>query len=373
MFLGDFGTGKTTLAMRMLSHVYLTSVRAGQRARVAADSTKRSGNGAELDPFAEAHGTKAVDLLSAFSDGIQMLDPKLPLTATDHARNIEELLSDDGSLLNDDQKHMLRIGLHTELKKKENAHITQLNDFFATVNSDTYLNSVKELKLLSPGVVPRLSQEDIVNVGNSLYIRLSNFLMSESGRVLGGRQSLADAMSSHVVSFDYTRLDPEAIAQVQSFIARVRTSTIRHGDDRYFVDAELFDESYELWDSMSFALALRGRTKKLRGTGALLMFISQHISDYYAIPGPQGEIARNMLRDVGGWIIGQHDVEDLELIQKQVGISRTVASNIPMLGEGQFLAKFGAQPPFVFNYPLTLLYKQISDTDIATKRNLQRG
>lgn len=372
MILGDIGSGKTTLGMRLLLHVLMTSVRAGKRARIAADTTKRSGGMAEWTQFVEEIDEKTIDLSADFRDGINILDPELPLKEQDHLRNLSELMQDDAVALDVKEEHVLRVGLHRILAGG-NPHITKLNELFATLTVDDYTCAVHELQALSGGVSPRVSQEDLNAICQTLYFRLSNLINGKTGQVLGGRGSLAEAMSRMAVSFDYTLLDPDAIAPVQSFVWRVKTAAIRYGDNRFFCDAELHDENYESWDSMSYALSMRSRTKKLRGTGSLLIMVSQHISDYFAISGPQGKLAQNMLRDVGMWMIAQHDVEDLPLIREHCGLSAEVAMAIPYLRPGQFVAKIGSQAPFIFDYKLTDLYRRISDTDIATKRNLLRG
>lgn len=371
MFLGDFGSGKTTLGMRMLTHAFMMNVRGGLRARIAADSTKRSGNVPEWKPFVEEFGEKIVDLAADFKDGINILDKNLPLRPQDHLRNLSELMQDDGTILTPAEEHLLRIGLHNEFKK-ETPHVRSLNSFFSTVDHDLITSIARELELVESGVTLRLSEPDIINISNGLYFRLSNLMNGKTGEVLGGHGSLAEVMTQKIVSFDYTQLDPDAIPPVQSFVWRVKTAGIRYGDNSFFCDAELYDESYESWDSMSFALGMRSRTKKLRGTGSLLIFISQHISDYLAISGPQGLIAQNMLRDVGAWMIAQHDVEDLPQIIEYCGISPQVARVIPQLQPGQFLAKIGSQPPFIFDYELTDMYRTMSDTDAATRKNLER-
>ena len=371
MFLGDFGSGKTTLGMRMLTHAFMMNVRGGLRARIAADSTKRSGNVPEWMPFVEEFGERTVDLAADFKEGINILDKKLPLRPQDHMRNLSELMQDDGTALSPAAEHILRVGLHHEFKK-EDPHVKSLNSFFSTVDLNLISSIVQELALLNEGVIPRLSQEDINNISRELYFRLANLMNGKTGEVLGGYGSLAEAMTQRVVSFDYTQLDPDAVAPVQSFIWRVKTAGIRYGDNDYFCDAELYDESYESWDSMAFALGMRGRTKKLRGTGSLLIFISQHISDYLAISGPQGLIAQNMLRDVGAWAIAQHEPVHLPYIIEYCGVSPHIAQVIPRLKPGEFLMKIGSQQPFVFNYELTEMYRRMSDTDAATRRNLER-
>lgn len=370
MLLGDFGSGKTTLGMRMMLHVYRAAVRGGLRSRIAADTNKLSGNVAEWTHFVEELGEKTIDLSADFREGIDILDPGLPLKPQDHLRNLSELMQDDGGVLDAKMRHVLRVGLDGVLARNER-HITDLNGWFVTVDTDGFNSLVSQMGTLPGEVRPRISQEELRLITNELYFRLSNLINGEAGQVLGGRGSLADVMSRNVVSFDYTRLDMDAIAPVQSFIWRVRTAGVRYGDNRFFVDAELHDENYESWDSMSYALAMRGRTKKLRGTGSLLVFVSQHITDYLAISGPQGEIARNMLRDVGMYMIAQHDVEDLPDICEHTGLSAEVAKVIPMLRVGEFLVKIGNLSPFVVGYELTTLLKKISDTDIATRMNLE--
>lgn len=371
MILGDIGSGKTTLGMRMLTQVMMTSVRMGSRARVAADTTKRSGGVAEWTQFVEEFDEKTIDLSADFRDGINILDPELPLKPQDHLRNLIELMQDDGDELHVEEEHVLRVGLQ-EVLSRQDRHIIQLNDLFATLTVDDYTELVHKLNALSGGVMPRISQEDLNAICRTLYFRMSNLINGKTGEVLGGRGSLAEAMSRKIVSFDYTMLDHDAIAPVQSFIWRVKTAAIRYGDSNFFCDAELHDENYESWDSMSYALSMRSRTKKLRGTGALLVMVSQHVSDYLAISGPQGKLAQNMLRDVGAWFISQHDVEDLPHIQEYCGVSKEVAKSIPYLRPGQFLAKIGALQPYIFDYQLTDLYNRVSDTDIATKQNLMR-
>jgi len=368
---GDVGVGKTTLAQRFASLAWMMRYRGGKRARMAVDITKAG----DYADWVKALGGTVVDLNAAYRDGINILDPELPLTTQDHLKNLALFMRDDGGKkLRPDQKSMLASALVAVVEEKQldEPHIIKLNDWLNTVTYDEYARLLHNMNILSVEIMPRISDDAVQGIARSLSFRIANIINGEYGKILGGHGSLARRIKELIVCFDYTKLDPEAAPIVQAFMWQVKAAGLRSSNDDFFTDIEIYDENYEYWENYALAKTLRSNIKKLRSTGKLLFVVSQHYSDYLAIGGKQGKLAENMLHDIGSHIAGRHDdVVNAKLIRKYGGFTHAESASVPYLDNGSFLAKIGNQPAFPFDSPHLEFMRKASDTDRASRKNLE--
>lgn len=368
---GDVGCGKSTFAERVAMLSWMMNYRSGQRARVSADITKEGDHG----DWIRMLGGEVHDLNARFKDGINILDPKLPLDVTDRMRIISMFARDLGNvqLTPEDQTYLLA-GLTSvvDLKERGEPHISKLNDWANTVTYDEYTQLMHALNMLSEDVLPRVSPEQIQEATRRLSFVISNIIRGPHGRMLGGYGSLADILMQLIVSFDFTHLSPEAQPLLQAFLWQVKSAAAVTGDSRFITDIEIVDENMEHWYSWALAKSLQSRIKKLRSTGQLLILVSQHYSDYLSIGGDQGMLARNMLTDIGMHVAGRHeDAANIALLSEHGRFTPSEAETAMHLDPGSFVAKFGGQKAFTIDSPHIGFMPEVADTDRASRRNLE--
>lgn len=370
MITGDVGTGKSTFAERIGTLSWMMNVRGGERVRMEANITKAGDHG----DWVRMLGGTVIDLKGRFKDGINIFDPKLPLETEDRAETLTMFARDtSGAELSAGQQNLLTAGLTAVIAEEQfgEPHITKLNDWLNTVTYDEYARLQHVLGTISDDVMPRISQARIDELSGGLSDIVSNIISGSHGKILGGHGSLADMLTPDIVSFDFTHLTPEAQPLVQTFLWQVKGAAVRRGDKRYITDVEIIDENMEYWYSYSMAKTLQSRVKKLRSTGQLLIFVTQHYSDYLSIPGEQGKLATNMLTDIGSHFVGHHEDEDnIGLIMKYAKLQRTEANGAHLLGPGHFWCKIGQLPAYILQSPHIGFMPDVADTDRASRLNL---
>lgn len=373
MIIGQIGAGKTTIAIEIAKGISMLSVRGGKRARLSIPITKRSDEAPEYASFVNFLGSEPVDLADRFADGINIWDKKLPLSFSDHLKNMRIMLESDSTKLSSSSKNVLRLSMH-EAFQAETPHVRGLNDILTTIDEEKYAALTSSLNLhrnKSGGWIPK---HELDAARYDLSARLNYLMSGEIGDILNGDGSLSDVMTQNVVSFDYTGLEPEVVPFLKGFVWRIKSAAVRNNDNDYFCDVELHDENYEDWESMVYASGTYSHVKKMRGKGSAMILVSQLISDYLSIDGPQGKLAKNMLSHVGVWVIGQHDEDHIPLIVEKTGIKAEYASSvIPVLPPGSFVVKIGSQEPSVWHYERTQTMVNMSNTDEATERNLRKA
>lgn len=365
MTLGEIGVGKTTLAKVMAARFAGFSAGRGRRFRISLDDTKGNDGVPEYQLLTEFLGEEEAELARY---KINPLDQAMGMHRSEQLSMLREMCEHNNTSLSTIDVHILKTALfHMLDRSPEHASLELLQEVLLNETFDQI--SPAELQAFG-GQQAQLRLRDAIM---EVYLRIDNILNGELGDVFGGTHSIADILSRRIVALDYTGLEEDALALIQSLIWRWKTSALRRNDARFMVDMEIHDENYAMWSHLVYARSMYNHIKRIRQQGGFLLMNSHRLNDYYTV-GDAGSkergYATNMVKDVSIWFLGRQSEDSIPEIRDRLGISRALGQTLMTLREGQFCCIIGKEEPVLFRLNLTETERLICESDDANRTQL---
>jgi hypothetical protein len=214
-------------------------------------------------------------------------------------------------------------------------------------------------------------QAAVQNAGDLGWITAGGF-----GEIFGGKGSLRDALSQPMVNVDWTGVNDEARALLESMLWKWQTTALNRNDLSLIPHLVLGDEEAEALASEMHAAFQAAYTAKARAYHTVDIRATQYLSQILEA-GAEGSVirgyARAIVQGVGCWFIGRQVPRD-EILHDltQLGLSDFDAYQTTQLGIGQFAILVPGKRVIFLQYILTPTELELVRTDAATRRATDR-
>lgn len=189
--------------------------------------------------------------------------------------------------------------------------------------------------------------EEIISTGARLGMSFMRLLKGDFGNRFGGTISLAERMQQDFVLMDYSGMNNQTVALMQSLFWRIKMSAMKRMDRRYMFHLEGHDENYKFWNYLPYAEAMSEYLKQIRAYETLVIMNTHRLRDYYSVgteKSRERQLATNMFGDVGFWFIGKLNTRDAQDIQALLNLEQNEAERFLTLTTGQWGVKLGDDP-----------------------------
>ncbi|MCA9325819.1 hypothetical protein KDA23_07240 [Candidatus Saccharibacteria bacterium] len=361
------GHGKTTLNIAISTR--LGQRRAGKNSerkiRITIDDHRRDDGTPEYEALTKWYDAEQINLAEF---GLNILDPEMLMTLSQQLGLLKSVLGYVFGIprFSPIMSEALRYGLKKVLENyPKTADLRVMALGLRTLNSkevarfrtESYMeaqqrhtdnpNFQAEVQRLKSGAGRFNEAGKLYRAAGKLASMIEDLLDGEYGEILGSSGSLAKRMSERVTSFDYSGLNDEQIALLQTVLWHWKTAAIINKDRRFEYDIEVHDENYMMWAFEVYANSMHRYLKQIRSRQTVVIMSTHRPSDYETVgstDSQQYKQAMNMLHDIAGWFIGRLDRDAAEDIGRRLRLTADEIERIQHLEVGHWAYKIGDNP-----------------------------
>jgi hypothetical protein len=393
--VGKINSRKTTL-LKAIAYLRSQISSGGRLPRTSIENTSRRNNVAEFEIFARELRSRPV----SFTKPTNPLAHTYGFTIEEHIVTIDEMFaySNNGKMpegINDFANRIALFKMFNEMAEFASVPLfrwilqhMQISDVvrYETLARESFIEQIHqqfEGQALPDSLVELLARESntdpesVVRSARTNYFAVDKILKGKYGTIFSGTDSLALELQQRVVSKDYTALTDDAVALMQSFMWRLRKSSLNRMDRRFMVHTTIHDENSGKWKYPSYGVNFTDSLKQGRDNEELIMVACHRLRDYMGVAGGNDQLrmlATTFYRDFDVWIIGQLGLSDIDDLREVFPITNVEEKVITDQMPGQFSVKIGNEPMiFIDINPLfTPTLQRISYSNAALDNALHR-